>query len=419
MVIDAWRIEAADGENSVEVLSAIYQFGYRIASIVGGALALMMAARMSWPAVYGVMAALMALAMAVTLRAPDTPRTVTGALHVELGRKGELTPAMRAGLLFVVLASWIWAVTKVAAFMVSVLAPAHVGGKVPSVADFTRAYGPLIVGATVLVPLIVAALANGLKSRGIGVLAQSESDGSGLRGAANYTYGALVTPMAELAGRLGLGVLVLLGFILTYALTYNLWSSFAFPFYLDALHYTKDQVAFASKIFGIFMTMLGISLGGYLFARVGRFPTVLLGALLPPLGNLLYADLADGGAHIDAFAHALRLDVLARDMGSNLRMLRLLLAICYENIATGLAGTAFVAYVSSVVSRRYTAIQYALLSSLTFLVGTLGRGVAGEAFDRFGYGPVFRVTALMGVVSVGFVVMEWVRVGRSNPGIPD
>ena len=277
----------------------------------------------------------------------------------------------------------------------------------------------MIVGATVLVPLIVAALANGLKSRGIGVLAQSESDGSGLRGAANYTYGALVTPMAELAGRLGLGVLVLLGFILTYALTYNLWSSFAFPFYLDALHYTKDQVAFASKIFGIFMTMLGISLGGYLFARVGRFPTVLLGALLPPLGNLLYADLADGGAHIDAFAHALRLDVLARDMGSNLRMLRLLLAICYENIATGLAGTAFVAYVSSVVSRRYTAIQYALLSSLTFLVGTLGRGVAGEAFDRFGYGPVFRVTALMGVVSVGFVVMEWVRVGRSNPGIPD
>ena len=419
VVIDAWRIEAADGENSVEVLSAIYQFGYRIASIVGGALALMMAARMSWPAVYGVMAALMALAMAVTLRAPDTPRTVTGALHVELGRKGELTPAMRAGLLFVVLASWIWAVTKVAAFMVSVLAPAHVGGKVPSVADFTRAYGPLIVGATVLVPLIVAALANGLKSRGIGVLAQSESDGSGLRGAANYTYGALVTPMAELAGRLGLGVLVLLGFILTYALTYNLWSSFAFPFYLDALHYTKDQVAFASKIFGIFMTMLGISLGGYLFARVGRFPTVLLGALLPPLGNLLYADLADGGAHIDAFAHALRLDVLSRDMGSNLRMLRLLLAICYENIATGLAGTAFVAYVSSVVSRRYTAIQYALLSSLTFLVGTLGRGVAGEAFDRFGYGPVFRVTALMGVVSVGFVVMEWVRVGRSNPGIPD
>jgi PAT family beta-lactamase induction signal transducer AmpG len=67
-----------------------------------------------------------------------------------------------------------------------------------------------------------------------------------------------------------------------------------------------------------------------------------------------------------------------------------------------------------VVSKRYTAIQYALLSSLTFLVGTLGRGVAGEAFDHYGYGPVFPLTALAGVVSVSFVLMEWVRVRRAE-----
>ena len=72
------------------------------------------------------------------------------------------------------------------------------------------------------------------------------------------------------------------------------------------------------------------------------------------------------------------------------------------------------AYVSSIVSRQYTAIQYALLSSLTFLVGTLGRGVAGEAFDTYGYGPVFRATALVGVISVSFVLFEWVRVTRAE-----
>jgi len=47
VAIDAWRIDVADEQSPVELLSAIYQFGYRIASIVGGALALVLAARMS------------------------------------------------------------------------------------------------------------------------------------------------------------------------------------------------------------------------------------------------------------------------------------------------------------------------------------------------------------------------------------
>jgi PAT family beta-lactamase induction signal transducer AmpG len=69
--------------------------------------------------------------------------------------------------------------------------------------------------------------------------------------------------------RLGWGVLIVIGLILTYTLCYNIWSSFAFPFYLDFLHYSKDEVAFASKVFGIFMTMVGIALGGYLFRGSG------------------------------------------------------------------------------------------------------------------------------------------------------
>src|SRR5262249_30901879 len=147
----------------------------------------------------------------------------------------------------------------------------------------------------------------------------------------------------------------------------------------------------------------------------GRFPTVLLGAVLPPLGNFLYADLAEGGGRIDGFARLLRLDALAMWFGSDLRMVRLLLAICYENISVGLALTAFVAYVSSIVSKQYSAIQYALLSSLLSLVGTLGRGPVGEAFDMYGYAPVFRWTAATALVSVVFVVLEWVRVSRARP----
>ena len=372
---------------------------------------------MSWPHVFGAMAGLMALAMGVTLSAPDTPRGGLGQAPSVTGGLGELSGRVRAALLTGVLVAWGWAVFAIARFMHTMLSPPLPGHKLPSVSDFTRHQGPWIVAATVGVPLLMAFVVRAITSRGIGLAAtpaEGQVDGAKTDGWAEHAYGALVAPLVELVDRLGTGVLVLIGFILSYALCYNLWSSFAGPFYIGAMHYTKDQVAFASKIFGIIMTMIGISTGGYLFARIGRFPTVLIGAILPPLGNLLYADLADGGAGIDAFAHFLRLDVFAGDLGADARMLRLLIAICYENIATGIALTAFVAYLSGVVSKRYTAIQYALLSSLTFLVGTLGRGVVGEAFDRYGYAPVFRVTALAGMVSVCFVLLEWVRVRRSG-----
>ena len=417
IAIDAWRIDVADEHTSVDLLSAVSQFGYRIAAICGGALALFMAARMSWPHVFGAMAGLMALAMGVTLSAPDTPRGGLGQAPSVTGGLGELSGRVRAALLTGVLVAWGWAVFAIARFMHTMLSPPLPGHKLPSVSDFTRHQGPWIVAATVGVPLLMAFVVRAITSRGIGLAAtpaEGQVDGAKTDGWAEHAYGALVAPLVELVDRLGTGVLVLIGFILSYALCYNLWSSFAGPFYIGAMHYTKDQVAFASKIFGIIMTMIGISTGGYLFARIGRFPTVLIGAILPPLGNLLYADLADGGAGIDAFAHFLRLDVFAGDLGADARMLRLLIAICYENIATGIALTAFVAYLSGVVSKRYTAIQYALLSSLTFLVGTLGRGVVGEAFDRYGYAPVFRVTALAGMVSVCFVLLEWVRVRRSG-----
>jgi PAT family beta-lactamase induction signal transducer AmpG len=139
---------------------------------------------------------------------------------------------------------------------------------------------------------------------------------------------------------------------------------------------------------------------------------VLIGATLPILGNFLYADLAEGGVHIDMFAHTLRLDALAATMGVDERMVRLLLTISAENISTGIAGAAFVAYVSGIVSKRYSAVQYALLSSLTFLIGSLGRGVAGEAFDKFGYAVVFRYTAAVGLLAIFFVLLEWWRASR-------
>ena len=75
IVIDAWRIDVADAEAPVEILSSVYQFGYRIAALIGGALALVLSERVGWPKVYAIMGGFMALTIVATLFAPDTPRT--------------------------------------------------------------------------------------------------------------------------------------------------------------------------------------------------------------------------------------------------------------------------------------------------------------------------------------------------------
>lgn len=411
IAIDGWRIDVADEDTPVELLSAIYQLGYRTASIVGGAVALYMAARMSWPAVYGVMAALIGLMLLVALAAPDTelpPNAATAALD----QPGEIAPAARLTALAVVGLSWAWAIVTIIGFMASMLAEPAPGAKPPSAADFLKLYGPLIVIATVLVPLLVGAVLNALKTRGKYVQASAAPAGSRGSTIANHLYGALVAPVADLTQRLRWGVLIVIGLILTYALCYNIWASFAYPFYLDYLHYSKDEVAFASKIFGIIMSIIGVSLGGFLFLKLGRFPTVLIGAAFPIFGNFIYADLADGSPTIDAVLHLLRVDAVS---GGDLRMARLLLAICYENISTGLAGAAFVAYVSSIVSKKFPAVQYALLSSLTFLIGSLGKGLAGEMIDKFGYATVFREVAAVGLLAILFVLLEWWRASRIKP----
>jgi PAT family beta-lactamase induction signal transducer AmpG len=405
VVIDAWRIDVADESAPVEILSSIYQFGYRIAALIGGALALVLSERVSWPTVYAIMGGFMALTIIATFLAPDTPRTAEESEQGWLRRAGAIEPKWRAIGLAVVGAGWLWAIWTVAAFMVRVVTASPDDPNPPLVGDFTRTMGPLIVAATVILPAIVAAVFNWMQHRGEHVLSADEPPVGSVGRAVDHAYSALILPLAELIKRIGWGVIIVLGLILSYRITDNIWGSFAFPFYLQELKYSGDEVAFASKIFGVFMTMGGIAIGAFLFATIGRMPTLLVGAIIAAASNLLYADLAAGAPNIDAFARTFGLDAF----GSDLRMVRLLIAISGENIAGGLAGAAFVAYLSSITSREFSAVQYALLSSLTFLIGSLGRAAIGEAIDQIGYAPVFRFTALIGLIAVFFVALEWAR----------
>ena len=406
IAIDAWRVDVADERATVEILSSIYQFGFRVAALVGGAFALMLAARMSWQAVYAIMGGLMAVSMLATLAAPDTPAPAqNGAPLAGFAVPDRRTRAI--GLIIVGI-GWIWAIATLTDFMVKALHGPGPDGKPISAGEFTKNVGPWIVVATILVPAIVAAWLNRAASPD-----QSQPASMVARGT-DRLYRSLILPLGELIERLGWGAIIVLGLILTYRLCESIWGPFAYPFYLQEMHYTNDEVAFASKIFGVVMLMTGVAIAGVLFATIGRLPTLLVGAVITAVANLLYADLAAGGAWLDGFSHLTRLDRLTALFGFDARMNRLLLTIGLENNCSGLAGGAYVAYLSSITSKKHSAVQYALLSSLTLLIGALGRGAFGEGIQLYGYPAMFRFAAWLGLLGIGFVVLEWVRVSRAE-----
>lgn len=425
VVVDAWRVDVADEVATVDILSTVYQLGYRSAVLVGGALALFMAERMGWPAVYALMGVIMLVVALASLLAPDADHTVatiaadSDAL-AELRAPGQLAPRVRAMALGAVALLWGWALVTVFVFMVRSLG-SEPADRPDSVA-FVANQGPLIVIATVVIPAIIAAWLVRLQRRGQGVLTDRVELATGWDMALDQGYRALILPLTDIVGRLGWAVVLVLALVLSYRITDTIWGTFAYPFYLGELGYSKDEVAIASKFFGVGALMLGVALGGVLFAYIGRMAVMTLGAFTAAITNLLYADLSLGGGVMDATSRMIGFTWLTEHMGGDARLARLMLAIGGENIAGGIAGAALVAYLSSITSKRYSAVQYALLSSLTFLVGTLGRGALGQMIEAQGYYPVFILTTLIGFVAVVLCILEWLRTARASkvsPALPD
>ncbi|QLC21377.1 AmpG family muropeptide MFS transporter [Parasphingopyxis sp. CP4] len=412
IVIDAWRVDVADEIATLDILSTVYQLGYRIAALAGGALALFMADVVGWPWVYAGMGVAMLLISAASWVAPDTPRPAENVFVTELRQPGSLTPKVRSYALGIVSVFWLWALITVIVFMVRSLGSDPASR--PNPTDFIQVYGPLIVIATVIVPAIIAAVLEYWRRSGKFLTDSNVPAQNGIDRMVDHGYVALLLPLSELMGRLRWAAILVLGLILTYRLTDSIWGPFAYPFYLDELGYTNSEVAIASKFFGVAMTMLGISLGAVLFALIGRMPTLIIGAATAAATNLLYAELALGGAMLDAFGQLTGLSWVFAQFGADERMFRLMLAIAGENLAGGLAGAAFVAYLSSITSKTYSAVQYALLSSLTFLVGALGRGALGEAIEIYGYADIFRFTAALGMIAVILCSFEWMRYRQEN-----
>jgi MFS transporter, PAT family, beta-lactamase induction signal transducer AmpG len=300
IVIDAYRIESLD-EQQQGAGAAVYVIGYRIAMLVSGAGALLIADSAGWTAAYVTMAVLMLVGVATVLFSPE-PQTSAPPVQAD-GRRS--------------LAEWL---------RIAVLQP---------FAEFLRRNGPTTA------------------------------------------------------------VLILL-FIMFYKLGDALLGVMANPFYVE-LGFSATEVASVVKTFGLIATLAGGLLGGMLINARGIVPALWLCGLLQMVSNLMFAAQAHVG-HSVPF---------------------LFLTIGLENLAGGMGTAAFVAYLSSLCNLRYTATQYALLTSFMAQTRTLlasGAGVLAESMDWVSF---FVVTTLAAAPALGLLWWLTRRAAAPAPAVAE
>ena len=349
IAIDAWRIEVSDDARQ-GAMAAAYQLGYRVAVIVAGAAPLVLAELYNWNFSYAVMAALMAIGVVGVLLAPrEKAHTIR---EIPVGDIPARPVAqvvewiVRLGLIFIAaLVIGTGLTDKPDALLWAFGGVLGAGAEtIKAGLEDNTATGVLIQFAYVIGGFILMAVAcwpiPGVKTR---------------PGA--YLAGSFGQPLADFFVRFAKLALPILALICLYRLA-DFVLNMMNPFYQD-LGFTKIEIAEVRKVFGVVMLSLGVFIGGWSVAKLGLIRTMVIGAFMSPVSNLVFGWLATQG----------------HDLGA------LFVAIGVDNIATGYAGTALIAYMSSLTSIGFTATQYALFSSLYALPGKIIASQSGKIIE--------------------------------------
>jgi len=358
IVIDAYRIESAPVDEQA-MISSTYIAGYRIGMIVAGAGALYLATYFgstkeaynydAWMNTYAIMAAVMLIGVLTTflIREPSTHRP------------DENPYTANDYLRF--LAVFVCAV--MAFILVFVLSSALVSSAKDALKEFfnNRHLAGFIVAT---IRLAVAATVAWFVARGL------VKAGVGNQQMITESY---VNPIRDFFSRYGMGLaLLLLAFIGLYRVSDIVMGVIANVFYQE-IGYTKIEIANVSKFYGLIMTIAGGLLGGFLAVRYGVIRILFLGAVLSAVTNLLFILLANSEPSIGL----------------------LIMVIGADNLSGGLATAAFVAFLSSLTNVSFTAMQYAIFSSLMTLFPKILGGYSGSMAESMGYGAFFTMTALL------------------------
>ncbi|WP_395647190.1 AmpG family muropeptide MFS transporter [Terricaulis sp.] len=345
IAIDAWRIEVAAVERQ-GVMAAAYQWGYRLAVVVSGAAPLFLASRIGWTAAYSAMAVVMGIGVLGVLFAPREqsvepkpfPPATTPAWMEALEWIARIA-LMAFGACFI--GAGLSGKPEPISFMFPWIG---IGGAATSFAEAWTAkpWGAVwqVLGVAFGLAVVAFATYPLFKSR-----------------PSAYFAGTLKEPLEDFFKRYRTTGALILAMICVYRIAdfvLNLMTAF----YVD-VGFTLDEIAGARKLFGVLMSMAGIGLGGWSVARFGLMRSLIVGAILQPLSNVAFGALVFTGPSLPG----------------------LYACIAIDNISAGIAGTALIAYMSSLTSLGFTATQYALFSSLYALPGKILAAISGRIVE--------------------------------------
>lgn len=360
IVIDAYRIESADAQLQA-MMSSTYIAGYRIGMLVAGAGALFLASHLgsvadaysysAWRWTYIAMAGVMLVGVFTTLLISEPVK------NADIKIRYPVADYMGFLFLFVVSISGF-----VMVFYFSMdhaeTVKSELAGWLSNVALSGFLVELVRLSVAIFAAWFIAAAFFRLKLVNRQMIEQ-----------------AYAAPVRDFFSRYGLKLaLLLLALIGLYRISDIVLGIISNVFYQD-MGFSKNEIASIVKTFGLFMTIAGGFLGGLLAMRYGVMRILFLGAVLSAATNLLF--------------------MLLADMGHNLPMLYLVISA--DNLSAGLASAAFVAFLSSLTNISFTAVQYAIFSSLMTLLPKVLGGYSGSMVDGIGYSNFFAVTALMGV----------------------
>lgn len=360
IVIDAYRIESANSELQA-LMSSTYIAGYRIGMLISGAGSLFIAGYLgseiesynysAWQTTYVCMALVMLIGVATTLiiKEPEHNRNIE-IKYLTITYIKFFAIFLLAVIGFIisfVLTSEIASIWKEA---LNSIFNNH------AISNFCIEFLRLVIG--VIVAFLLTALSIKIKFIEQQVIEES-----------------YIAPVSDFFQRYGLKLaLLLLALIGLYRISDIVLGVIANIFFQE-LGYSKIEIASVVKTFGLFMTILGGFLGGILSVRFGVIKILFVGALLTVITNLLF--------------------MLLAIQGYDIRLLYLVISA--DNLSAGLASAAFVAFLSRLTNISFTAMQYAIFSSLMTLLPKLIGGYSGSIVENIGYTQFFLVASLMGL----------------------
>jgi PAT family beta-lactamase induction signal transducer AmpG len=228
-----------------------------------------------------------------------------------------------------------------------------------------------IACAALALPAIIVGLVMGEPKRRVVVIAK--------RGVSEV-FASIWGPFAEFMQRRG--AIIVLVFILVHKIGDTL-ANLTFRLLFNDLGFSNDEIAFYDVGIGFWAYLIGVFIGGVLYARMGLKRSVMLALILMAASNLSFAALAAAGHN-------------------NLGMAG---AIGFENIASGYGGVVVVAYFSALCDLRFTAAQYALISAAASIVGRFVTGTgAGSMIEGMGYVNFYILTT---VVALPGIAIYW------------